>query len=140
NAGCVEFRRGCVRELMATPALRGQLERLYRLLCQFRSLLEGGSGVGKWDANRRRLDVLKLIKEAIDTMADGFRTAQSGLSRLSQFGQRVQQSEGYTALSDLLSYDQNLATVSLKVGVGADGRIRGFAMESVEENRQNPFV
>ena len=140
NAACVEFRRGCVAELIARPELRGQLERLYLLLCQLRSLLEGTSGANDWDANRRRLDVLKLIKDVLDNMAVGFPTATSGLTRLSQFGRRVQQSEGYTALADLLSYDENLATVSLKVGVGADGRIRGVALESVEENRQNPFV
>ena len=33
---------------------------------RFRTLLEGATGVGKWDLNRRQLDVLQLAKEIFD--------------------------------------------------------------------------
>jgi len=136
----VHYRREIVAELMGSPELRRDLERLYALLCRFRGLLEGATGVGRWDANRRQLDVLQVVKELVDALADGFSPARSGLSRLRAFGQRVRDGEPYRSMADLLRYDQNLATLSLKVGIGADGQISGFEITSVEENSQNPFV
>ena len=136
----VHHRRAILAELTSSPELRRELERLYVLLCQLRTLLEGATGVGKWDMNRRQLDILHLVKRLMDSMAEGFAGAQSGLLRLSAFGVRVQQGEPYKSLSDLLRYDENLATVNLKVGVGADGRIRGFEVLSIAESRENPFV
>lgn len=136
----VLFRREIVKELLGDAALLTELERLYAALCRFRGLLEGATGAGKWDANRRQLDLLVLVKEIVDAMATGFGKARSGLSRLASFGARVQASEAYRSLSDLLRYDEHLATLSLKVRVGADGRIRGFQVLSIQENDDNPFV
>jgi DNA mismatch repair protein MutS2 len=136
----VNHRRAILAELANTPALRVELERVYWLLVRLRNLLEGATGVGKWDMNRRQLDILELVKELIDCMADGFVASQSGLSRLAAFGARVRQSEPYQSLSDLLRYDENMATVNLKVGIGADGKIRGFQVLSIDPNHQNPFV
>jgi DNA mismatch repair protein MutS2 len=136
----VLHRRAILAELVSAPPLRRELERLYLTLGRFRALLEGATGVGKWDANRRQLDILGLVKETVDCMASGFATARSGLARLSAFGRRVQAGEPYKSLADLLRYDEKLATLDLKVCVGADGRIRGFEILSIEENAQNPFV
>ncbi len=140
SVATVEHRRAILAELVATPSLRQSLERLYSAVCRFRVILEGATGAGKWDANRRRLDILAVTKEIIDGMADGFGSARSGLSRLHAFGRRVQRSEPYRSLSDLLRYDEKLGTLDLKVSVGADGRIRGFEIVSIEENTDNPFV
>src|SRR5690606_5735856 len=93
-----------------------------------------------WDANRRQLDVLTVFKKSIDAMASGFSAASSGLERLATFGARVQASEAYASLADLVRYDARLATLNLKVGVGADGRIRGFEVLSGYENAENPCV
>jgi DNA mismatch repair protein MutS2 len=136
----VHHRRAIVAELAATPALRSELLRLYTLICRFRTLLEGATGIGKWDANRRQLDVLVLVKDIVDCMAEGFTTAASGLSRLAMFGQRMRAGEPYKSLADLLRYDEKLATLNLKVAVGADGRIRAFEVLSVQEDEKNPFV
>jgi DNA mismatch repair protein MutS2 len=136
----VRHRREIVAELSESPDLRAALERLYTSLCRFRSLLEGAAGIGKWDANRRRLDILTAVKEIVDTMATGFVSARSGLTRLTAFGARVQAGEPYRSLADLLRYDDRLATLSLEVSVGADGRIRGFEILSVREDDDNPFV
>jgi DNA mismatch repair protein MutS2 len=135
----VEFRRAIVRELAASPALRRDLEQLYLRLGRFRAALEGATNVGRWDENRRHLDVLQLVKDLFDALADGFASATSGLARLRAFGARVREGEPYRSLADLLHYEQNLATLSLEVGVGADGRIRGFEITSVKENTQSPF-
>jgi DNA mismatch repair protein MutS2 len=136
----VHHRRAIVAELAGSAHLRGQLEKLYLSLCRFRTLLEGATGVGKWDANRRQLDILALVKEIIDCAAEGFVTARSGLTRLAAFGRRVQEGEPYRSLADLLRYDERLATLNLKVSVGADGRIRGFEVLSIQEDEKNPFV
>lgn len=132
-------RRAIVTELQSSPELRGELERLYTILCRLRGLLEGATGVGKWDANRRQIEILALVKEAIDCMS-GFASATSGLHRLGGFARRVQASEPYRSLSDFLRYEEHLATLNLKVRVGADGRIRGFEIVSAEEDRDNAFA
>ena len=136
----VHHRRAIAKELAEQAGLRAELQRLYGSLCRFRSLLEGATGLGKWDANRRQLDLLVQVKEIVDCMAQGFASATSGLARLSAFGVRVQAGEPYRSLADLLRYDEQLATLNLRVSVGADGKIRGFQLLSVEENAKNPFV
>jgi DNA mismatch repair protein MutS2 len=136
----VHFRRAIVAELMDTPAMRAELERLYVALGRFRRLIEGSSAADRWDPNRRQLEVLSSFKDTIVAMTDGFRGARSGLDRLHAFGARVQAGEPFGALVDLLGYDDRMATVSFKVGIGADGRVRNLELLSVEENHANPFV
>jgi DNA mismatch repair protein MutS2 len=135
----VEYRRAVLGEVSQSPELRAALEKLYGLLCRFRILLEGARGSG-WDVNRRQLDILQAGREVIECMAEDFTTSQTGLARLAAFGHRVMSGEPYRSLCDLLRYDENLATLDLKVGVGADGRIRGFRIVAVETNETNPFV
>jgi DNA mismatch repair protein MutS2 len=136
----VHHRRAILAELAGSPELRSALEGLYTTMGRFRALIEGGVGIGKWDANRRQLDILQVAKEIFDRLGEGFTTARSGLSRLHAFGERVRAGEPYRALADLLRYDERLATLSLKVGIGADGRIRGFEVLAVQEDQTNPFV
>jgi DNA mismatch repair protein MutS2 len=136
----VAYRRAIAFELVTTRHLRAELERLYTNLCRLRSLLEGATGVGKWDVNRRQLDILLAAKEVFDGMAQGFVNAKSGLASLASFADRVRDGEPYRSLVDLLRYDERLATLDLKVNVGADGRIRGFEIVSIEEDAKNPFV
>jgi DNA mismatch repair protein MutS2 len=136
----VLHRRAILSELTRSAALRERLEHLYTTLCRFRGLLEGATSTGKWDANRRQLDILQLVKEIVDCMATGFSSAESGLGALAKFGLRVQASEPYRSLADLLRYDERLATLKLEVRVGADGRIRGFEVLAIQEDDANPFV
>ena len=136
----VRHRRAILAELDSVSALRAETEKLYLLLCRFRTLLEGAAGVGKWDPQRRQLDLLALAKDIFDCLALGFAGAKSGLSRLAAFGQRVRKGEPYRSLHDLLRYDGHLGTVDLRVSVGADGRIRGFDIAAIKESSDNPFV
>jgi DNA mismatch repair protein MutS2 len=127
-------------ELADSKSLRSELEQLYVSIYRLRTLLENTSGIRNWDPNRRQLDALTIVKDLIDRMASGFTSAKSGLNRLSLFGLRMQAGEPYQSLSDLLRYDERLATLSLNVGIGADGRIRGFQIVSIKEESDNPFV
>ena len=136
----VEHRRAILAELDGSPELRGRLQEIYRALRRLRVLLENASGVRNWDPSRRQLDMLVIVKEVFDLMAGGFASCRSGLAVLSVFGGRILTSEPYRSLSDLLRYDDRLATLRLKVGVGADGHIRGFEVVSVAEDSENPFV
>ena len=124
DVATIVHRRTILAELAGSPPLRAQAEKLYTSLCRLRTLLEAATGVGKWDVNRRQLDILVLVKDIMDTLAEGFLGARSGLSVLAAFGRRVQEGEPYRSLADLLRYDEQLATLNLKVRVGADGRIR----------------
>ncbi len=146
-----QHRRAIVAELLESAPKRAALHGLYEDLCRLRALLEGATGAGKWDANRRQLDILGLLKRVFDRMAEEHAATdtsdtsdtsdtRSGLARLSAYARRVQASEPYRSLADLLRYDESMATLSLKVGVGADGHIRGFEVLAIEEDRKNPFV
>lgn len=136
----VVHRRQIVAELCSRPELRHEMEQLYRALCRLRGLLENAGGGQNFDPNRRQLDILAIAKKIFDSMAAGFRTATSGLNCLAAFADRVRAAEPYQALQDLVRYDARLATLSLNIGVGADGRIRGFEVVSIKENTDNPFV
>ncbi len=135
-----QFRREILAELCERPELRAALEQLYLDLCRLRGLLENPSGMRVWDANRRRLDILQVLRSVLDRAAAGFAGARSGLSRLSEFGRRVQQSEPYGALAELLRCDARAATVDVRLGVGADGSVNGFRVLAVDESADNPFV
>jgi DNA mismatch repair protein MutS2 len=136
----VMHRRAVLAELIAQPVLKKELERLYALIARFRTLLESTGDAAKWDPNRRHLDLLAVLKEIFDCAAEGFLGSKSGLVRLAEFGRRVHESEPYQSLADLLRYDERLATMSLNIQIGADGRVRGFKVVSVHEDEKNPFV
>ncbi|HEY6078475.1 MAG TPA: DNA mismatch repair protein [Polyangiaceae bacterium] len=140
DSAIVQFRRDILVELTEKPALRSALEQLYVDLCKLRGLLENPSGVRVWDANRRRLDILHLFKALLDRMATSFVSAASGLRRLSEFGGQVCASEPYQALADLLKCDARLASVDVRVVVGADGSVNGFQVLAVKESQDNPFI
>jgi DNA mismatch repair protein MutS2 len=136
----VHFRRAIVEELFGSQPLRSELERLYAALERFRVRVEGNIGIERLDPTRRQLEVLAAFREVIEIMAEGFAGARSGLVRLDAFGRRVKASEAYAALCDLLRYDDRLATVNLRVRIGADGRVRDLEIVSVEESNDNQFV
>ncbi|MBX3130333.1 MAG: DNA mismatch repair protein [Polyangiaceae bacterium] len=135
----VGFRRGILAELHTTPSLRRQLEMLYLELWRLRAQLENTGGARDWDPVRRQLDVLATVKEIFDRMAELSGTSP-GLVALARYAQTVRAGEPFRSLSDLLRYDERLATLSLNVGIGADGRIRGFEIINVQEDTDNPFV
>ncbi|HMA92465.1 MAG TPA: DNA mismatch repair protein [Polyangiaceae bacterium] len=134
DTGVVAYRRSILAELCRSPELRKEIEQIYLVLRRLRTRLEAATGVGRWGAQRRQLEILELIKTTIDCMAG------SHLSRLRAYGARLAAGEPYRSLKDLLAYDEHLATLDLKLRLGADGSIRGFEILAVQENESNPFV
>lgn len=139
----IKFRRDILDELANQPERKKALGALYRDLVRLRGHLENTGSMGaarRLDMNRHKLDTLANVKQIFDRLAADFATAQSGLRRLGEFGTAILASEPYAALRELLSYDQQLATLNLKISVGADGEIRAFNVLAIEEADKNPFV
>jgi DNA mismatch repair protein MutS2 len=140
DAGSVGIRREVLREIAADPAMRKELEQVYASLHRWKVLLQS-QPIGRrgFDANRRRLDILATAKTAIDTMAKSFATAKSALVRLRAFGTEARATEAYARLTDLLDYDDHLASLDVKLRLGSDGRVRGFEILAARENQGNWF-
>ncbi|MFO0591842.1 MAG: DNA mismatch repair protein [Polyangiaceae bacterium] len=135
-----ELRRTVLGELSRSAEYRAQLEMIYAGLVRLRAALEGATAGKGLDPTRRQLDVLALLKEIFDRMAGSFDGAESALRRLRAFGEGVIATEGYRSMSELLDYDEHLASLRLAIRVGADGRVRGFDVMSLREREDNPFA
>jgi DNA mismatch repair protein MutS2 len=135
-----DLRRGILHELGTVPASRKQLEQIYAGEVRLRAALEGATVGKSLDPVRRQLDILALVKEIVDRMAGSFEGSRSGLARLRDFGASVRATEGYRSMSELLDYDENLASLKLAIRVGADGRVRGFDLVTLRERQDNPFA
>lgn len=134
----VDLRRRISHELLTTPRLRSALTHAYETLTRFQALLEGGGD--RTNPSRRQLEILSTFMSLMAVFARDFAQSESALVRLAQFGARVQASEPFLALQQLLAFDGQLATVRLQVELGADGRIRELKIESIRENEENVFV
>jgi DNA mismatch repair protein MutS2 len=140
DVNTVLFRREILSELVNDPSQREAFEQLYRQLSRFRGVLEGTQARGTWDQNRRQLDLLRLFHEIVTGLCNSFTQATSGLTRLHAFGQSIASTEAYQSLVQLLRYDEQLATVTFRLGIGADGRVRQLNLVSVTEDKDNVFV
>lgn len=135
----VEYRRAVLRELGEVPGRRQELESVYGALYRLRELLDAQGPVRDLDGRGRRLEVLVALRDALERMAQSFVGATSGLSRIAAFAQQALATEGYRKLVELLDYENHMASVEVKLRVGADGKIRRFEIERIRENRDNPF-
>src|SRR5207237_5950736 len=77
--------------------------------------------------------------EAFDLLARSFAGATSALSRLRDFGAAVVAGPAYERLVAYLEHDENLASLDLRVRVGADGEVRAMQLVGVREERDNTF-
>jgi DNA mismatch repair protein MutS2 len=132
------FRQAIAAELGDSEVLRRQLAELHASLARLRTLLDAGH-VAPIEGVRRKLDVLAVTREAIELMAGGF-AASSGLSRLQALGRELQASAEFDRLGQLLDFERHVATVDVRLRVGADGTMRDFEVLALRPNRQNPLV
>ena len=135
----VELRQGVLRELVANESLREGLTRAYAAIAVLPGLLDDEGSDARLDANQWRLDVLRAVRDAVNTLDATFQPAHSALSRLYAFGERVRASQGYERLSALLDFEADCARADLQVSLGADGRIRTLSIVSLRERRASSF-
>ncbi len=126
-------------ELASSPTLRSDLERIYVATRRLREALETAPGTEP-NLVRRKIAVLAALRGCIDAMADGFDGAESLLARLREHGRAVRGGDAYGRLVELLDMDEGAANVDVRLRLGLDGRIRGFGVLAVRENRDNPLL
>jgi DNA mismatch repair protein MutS2 len=133
------LRHAILRELAEDTALCARFERVYEQTSQLRALLEATDAAARYDINQRRIDVLRKLRDTLVLLSEGFADCRSALDRLASFGVAAVHSEGFGRLQELLSYEENLATLDLRVQVGIDGRLRSFQLLDHVENRHTRF-
>ena len=135
----IGFRQEILRELEERSALLQECRSLYRRLSTLLDMFKAPDHAAQLDINAYRLDILRESKAVIDQMAEGFKTAESGLRRLHESGQSMQSASFYGLLCDLLDYEARRSTLTLSLNIGADGEIKDLRLLAMEENTENPL-
>ena len=135
----IRFRQDVLRELESSPELLSKARKFYGQLYQLLSMFMAWPERARLDPTVFRLEILEGARDAVNYMASEFSEARSGLGRLQKCGLEIQESREYQLLSDLLDYENHLATLSLRLRLGADGKIRELVLEELQENSKNPF-
>jgi DNA mismatch repair protein MutS2 len=133
------FRHQVLRALTKSETAAESLEVAWGELRYLFELFQGGDRARHGAAVLRRLDILRALKSTIEKLADTFANAAGPLGRVREFAATVKASDAWAHLSSLLDYESNLATVDVRLRLGHDGEIRSFAIQRVDENRQNPW-
>ena len=135
----IHFRQEILAELESDPALRERAEALYELLFNLLAMFKSpGRGLAGEHA-AFRLEILRLIQRVVESMVADFADCASGLRRLHEVGLEIRAGHEHRVLEALLDHEERLAELSLRVRVGADGRIRHLTVDDVDENAGNVF-
>jgi DNA mismatch repair protein MutS2 len=132
----IEVRRGVLTELASFPGMRGALERVYLSIVRLRTLL---CATGQPAPRVRRVEILRAARESFELLAESFGDATSVLARLRAFGEAVVATDAHRRLVALLDHEDHLASLELRVRIGADGEVRAMEVVAVRENKDNPF-
>ncbi len=135
----LEFRHQVLRAFSRSAESERPLEQAWAELRYLFELFQGAERGRHGAAVLRRLDILRALKSTVDKLYDAFARAEGPLSRVRHFAAAVRSSDGWAHLESLLDYENNLATVDLRVRLGHDGEIRSFAIQRVAENAENPW-
>jgi DNA mismatch repair protein MutS2 len=133
------LRRGLLAVLVDSESSRGQLGRVYQRLCRLRYLLVTGQTGSREDSTRRRVDTLAAVRDAIEELRGAPAGVHVCLDRLREFAEALAQTEGWARLVELLELEDGFARVAIRMRVGADGRVRGFAVTALEEQTESRF-
>lgn len=139
SVATTRFRQAIMSELSEDEGLQTRFENVFNQARELRTLLEATDAGVRYDINQRRIDVLRLLRSIIDAFAIDFTDCTSELKRLSVFGNGVREAAGFQRLCELLDYEANVATMDLRVRVGADGRLRSFELLDHVENKGSVF-
>ena len=128
-----------MRELESDADVRDRTERLYVELIELLDLIKSAHTVRTVDNTPHRLRVLGQARDVINLMVTDFADCGSGLRRIHEAGIGIQATRHHRILTDLLAYEENIASVSVSLQLGADGRIKKLQIEEFEEARDNRF-
>lgn len=135
----IALRHAVLSELVEKPACRTGLEDVLVALSELFGMMEGVPRTKDPANTYRRVEILRAVRHAFDTVARAVPGATSALSRLAEFGAAVQAGEAYRHLVELLDHEGNLATVDVRVQVARDGHVRGFQILRAAENSGNRY-
>lgn len=139
EATTLSFRHQVLGALVEHPEQARAVEQAWAELRYLFELFQGGERARHGAAVLRRLDILRAFRSTLDKLRVAFEGASGPLARVRTFAQGVQKSDAWGHLDSLLDYENNLATVDVRVRLGHDGEIRNFAIQRVEENEENPW-
>jgi DNA mismatch repair protein MutS2 len=139
DAATLSFRHQVLSTLVEHPEQARALEQAWAELRYLFELFQGGERARHGAAVLRRLDILRAFRSTLDKLRLAFEGASGPLARVRTFAQAVQRSDAWSHLDSLLDYENNLATVDVRVRLGHDGEIRNFSIQRVEENEKNPW-
>jgi DNA mismatch repair protein MutS2 len=139
EAETLAFRHEVLQALTRSTDSAKPLELAWAEIRYLFELFQGGERARHGAAVQRRLDILRALKSTIEKLHDVFAHAEGPLGRVRAFATGVKGSEAWAHLESLLDYENNLATVDVRVRLGHDGEIRSFAIQRVEENQKNPW-
>ena len=135
----VGLRHAVLAELVREPERRAGLERVLASLAELFGMLEGVPRAKDPANTYRRVEILRAVRQAFDTIAAAVPGARSALGRLDEFGKAVQASDAYRHLVELLDHEAHLATVDVRVRLARDGHVRGFEILKASENTSNRY-
>ncbi|HVR20703.1 MAG TPA: DNA mismatch repair protein [Polyangiaceae bacterium] len=133
------FRHGILAELVEKPELAAALERTWAAVEDVFAALEGSERGRHQVRIERRLEILRAASTAFDVIAASFTGARSGLDRLARFAKEIVNSEAYKNLTELLDHEGHLASVDVRLKLAHDGRLRGFEIVRIAENKFNRY-
>jgi DNA mismatch repair protein MutS2 len=132
-------RHAVLRDLSENARLRRDLERLYLAVFSLRRALET-TDAAEPNIVRRKITVLVALQEAVNALADGFDTEASVLSRLRELGAALRESPGWDKVKKLVDMEGNVASVDVRLTLGADGGVRGFSVLAIRESTENDLL
>lgn len=132
-------RREVLSELIGSPTLRTDLERTYTELFHFRQCLNTQASGSAPEQHQHRVEVLRALKTALEGLAGRFEGASSALTRARLFARRIVARKEWDDLVRLLQHEDGMADVDLRLRVGSDGSVRGFALTHVEEHKSRYY-
>ncbi len=135
----IRFRQGILAELHADAERLAAAQRLYARLYDLMNMFRYPGRMAQLDLGAFRMDVFRLVREAIEAMVTDFAGARSGLARLHDAGLALRASDEVRTVDALLDYEQRQAVLHVDLRVGASGRLTGLEVRSIEPNRDNPF-
>lgn len=133
------FRHAIFREIRSSTKRRAELEQCFVAVERVRGLLTAAHSDRGNQVQDRRIEMLKAIRTAVDTLAARFEGCTNGLERVRQFGTQAAASSGFRRLVDLLEYESKHTTIDIRLGLGSDGAIREFDLVRIDERKSNPF-